>query len=62
LDLVCGSIEVDCQKNTSIEQVGESSGWLSIEEIAAELELSQRKTTTTVPLAVDLIRQDRDAR
>ncbi len=62
LDLVCRSTEEDALEPTSIEKEGESSGWLSIEELATELKLSQRKATTTVPLAVDLIRQDRDAR
>ena len=62
LDLVCRSTEEDAVEPTSIEEEGTSSGWLSIEELSAELKLSQRKTTTTVPLAVDLIRQDRDAR
>ena len=62
LDLICRSTEEDVHESVSVEKEGESSGWLSIEEIAAELELSQRKSTTTVPLAVDIIRQDRDAR
>jgi plasmid stability protein len=62
LDLICRSTEQDAHETTSIEKEGESSGWLSINEIAAELKLPQRKATTTVPLAVDIIRQDRDAR
>ncbi len=70
LDLICRSIEDDAHETTSIEKQGESSGWLPIGEIAAELQGSQqktqqgpqRKTATSVPLAVDIIRQDRDAR
>ena len=62
LDLICRSTEKDIHETISIQKEGESSGWLSIEEVAAELELSQRKATTSVPLAVDIIRQDRDAR
>jgi len=62
LDLVCRSTEEDVYESTSIEKEGESSGWLSIGEIAAELKITRRKATTTVPLAVDIIRQDRDAR
>jgi len=62
LDLVCRSTEEDVHESTSIEKEGESSGWLSIGEIAAELKITRRKATTTVPLAVDIIRQDRDAR
>ena len=61
LDLICRSTE-DVHETTSIEKEGESSGWLSIGEIAAELKKPQRKATTTVPLAVDIIRQERDAR
>ena len=65
LDLVCRASEEDeedVQGAGSSGKKGEKSGWLSIEEIAAELELSQRKATTDLPLAVDIIRQDRDAR
>ena len=62
LDLVCRSTDDDVHETTSAEKEGESSGWLSIEEIAAELKLSRRKATAAIPLAVDLIRQDRDSR
>ena len=62
LDLICRSTEEGVHARTSIDRGGNSAGWLTIEEIAAELRLSQRKATTTVPLAVDIIRQDRDAR
>ncbi len=62
LDLVCRASEEDVQEAKSIGTKGGTSGWLSIEEIAAELELPGRKVTTDLPLAVDIIRQDRDAR
>jgi plasmid stability protein len=62
LDLICRSTEEDVHEPTSIEREGEPSGWSSIEEVAAEVKSSQRKVTTTVPLAVDIIRRDRDAR
>ncbi len=62
LNLVCRSIEEDSPETTSTRKENESSGWLSIEEVAAELKGYQRRASTTVPLAVDLIRQDRDAR
>ncbi|MEQ8692365.1 MAG: hypothetical protein RIC89_16230 [Pseudomonadales bacterium] len=62
LDLVCRATEEDIYATTSNEQEGQSSGWLSIEEIAAELRPSQRKATPGLPLAVDIVRQDRDTR
>ena len=62
LDLICRCSEEDVHDTTRIDNEGESPGWLSIEEIAAQLESTQRKAPTTVPLAVDIVRQDRDAR
>jgi plasmid stability protein len=67
LDLICRATEEDAHETTNLEHTnlekeGASSGWLSIEEIAAEFGFSERKATTSVPLAVDIIRQDRDTR
>lgn len=62
LDLVCRSTEEDVGETTGYEKQGESFGWQSIEEVAAELESTIRKSANTVPLAVDIIRQNRDTR
>ena len=37
-------------------------GWKSIEQIAAELRMKHPKPVTGVPLGVDIIREERDAR
>ena len=62
LDMICRSTDEDAHETTNIEKQGDSSGWLSIAEIAAELTTPRRRSTSTVPLAVDIIRQDRDTR
>lgn len=62
MDLICRSIDEDAGEATVSEQQGHSVGWLSIEEIAAELATSQRRSSPTVPLAVDIIRRDRESR
>ncbi|MCR9260646.1 MAG: hypothetical protein NXH95_13035 [Pseudomonadaceae bacterium] len=62
LDLICRATEAEIDELESSESQSSSCGWLSIEEVAAELNLSQRKAGKGVPLAVDLVRQDRNAR
>jgi plasmid stability protein len=62
MDLICRSTDEDASETTSIDKDGDSSGWLSIDEIAAELATSQRRSSPNVPLAVDIIRQERDSR
>ena len=59
--IVCGSTAEDMTKNPDSNRVTSSSGWLSIEEVAAEL-ASPRSSSRKVPLAVDIIRQERDSR
>lgn len=63
--LVCRSTDEDAannSENSNSGREGDSTGWLSIEEIAAELTTPQRRPSRTVPLAVDIIRQERDSR
>ncbi len=62
MDLICRSTDEDASETTSTKKEGDSSGWLSIDEIAAELATSQRMSLRNVPLAVDIIRQERDSR
>ena len=62
MDLICRSTDEDADETTSTEKKGDSSGWLSIEEIVAELATSQQNSSQAVPLAVDIIRQERDSR
>ena len=62
MDLICRSTDDDASETTSTEKEGGSSGWLSIDEIATELATSQRRSSRAVPLAVDIIRQERDSR
>ena len=38
------------------------SGWMTIEQLRAESELEYPEPVTTGPLAVDIIRRERDAR
>ncbi len=59
LDLVCRATE-EVHETGSSES--EMSGWLSIEAIAAELNTTRTKVSKSVPLAVDIIRQERDSR
>ena len=58
LDLVCRSTEEGMHET---EQEAALSGWLSIEDVAAEVKLPRRKSSS-MPLAVDILRQDRDTR
>ena len=62
LDLICRSTDEDVEQTTDIDKQGDSSGWLSIVEIAAELATPRRRPSSKVPLAVDINRRDRDAR
>ena len=62
LELVCRSTEEDDHETARTELDVETSGWLSIEEVAAELKIPRRKANTTLPLAVDILRQERDRR
>ena len=62
LELICSFTNDDVKEATNIEKQGDSSGWLSIAEVAAELATPKRRSSLTVPLAVDIIRQDRESR
>lgn len=62
LELICRITEDDLPDNNSIAKEGELSGWLSIEEIAADIKSSRRRGGAKAPLAVDIVRQDRDSR
>lgn len=66
MDLICRSTDENSLGNTQEENTQEkdndSSGWLTIDELAAELLTSQPKSPRRVPLAVDIIRQERDSR
>ncbi len=59
LNLVCRYTEEDGRESMRNDHEAEPSGWLSIDAIAAELKTSRRKG---VPLAVDIVRRERDAR
>ena len=59
MELICRSTDEDA---ANIEREGAATGWLSIEEIGVELATPQRRSSRTVPLAVDIIRQERDSR
>ncbi len=62
LDLVCRAAEPGRNNPSRTEQGDESSGWLTIEEVAKEVRPPRRKATSGRPLAVDIIRQERDRR
>jgi len=62
LELICHFTNDDANETTNVDKQGDSSGWLSIAEIAAELATSQPRSSRTIPLAVDIIRQERDSR
>ncbi|MGI9328654.1 MAG: FitA-like ribbon-helix-helix domain-containing protein [Pseudomonadales bacterium] len=62
MELICRSTDEAASETTNTDEEGNLSGWLSIEEIAAELATAQQRPTRTVPLAVDIIRRDRDSR
>ena len=62
MDLICRSTDEDVSDATNIGRGGDTSGWLSIEEIAAELATPPARSSRTVPLAVDIIRRARDSR
>ena len=62
MDLICRCADGDADAAESAAIEGDSSGWLSVEEVAAELASSARRSSRAVPLAVDIIRQERDSR
>lgn len=62
MELICRSIDGDTSEATSTEKGADSSGWLSIDEIASELATRQRRPSNNVPLAVDILRQERNSR
>jgi plasmid stability protein len=62
MDMICRSTNEKLSETTNIDKESGSAGWLSIEEIAAELNTSHRRSSRKVPLAVDIIRQERDSR
>ena len=62
LDLVCRSTEKEGRNATHIDKEAELSGWLSIEDVAAEIKTPRRRAPTNLPLAVDILRKERDTR
>jgi len=62
MDLICRSTEEQSSETTNTNKESGSSGWLSIEEVSAELTAGHRKSSRKVPLAVDIIRLERDSR
>jgi hypothetical protein len=62
MDLICRSTDEDLVDATNGAKRGDSSGWLSIEEVAAQLATPAARSSRAVPLAVDIIRQERDSR
>lgn len=62
LDIVCRATDDTTQTPDRNESSSEQSGWLTIEEVAAELNGSKRKPASASPLAVDIIRGERDTR
>ena len=49
-------------KASGVTSAADSSGWLSIDELAAELVTARPKSSRSVPLAVDIIRNEPDSR
>lgn len=63
MELICRSTDDNTSgRATRADQGGQSAGWMSIDELAAELTPLQRKPSRTTPLAVDIIRRERDSR
>ncbi len=66
MDLVCRfaneNIEAESGETRSARESGEASGWLSIDELANELANSKERQPRNVPLAVNIIRRERDSR
>ena len=62
LNLVCRATEEGDWADGWLRREEEVSGRLSIEEVVAEFELSGADSSNSAPLAVDVIRQDRDSR
>ncbi len=66
MDLVCrfadANAEAESNDAKSAREGDDSSGWLSIDELANELATSKQRPPRNVPLAVDIIRQERDLR
>lgn len=54
--------EESAQEAADVTSAADSSGWLSIDELAAELTTARPKSSRSVPLAVDIIRHERDSR
>lgn len=65
MDMICRSTDdEDISEGPDTNEESSSSGWLSIEEIAEEIaaESPHHRPSRKVPLAVDIIRQERDSR
>jgi antitoxin FitA len=62
MELICRSTDEPVNETGNSEIESSSPGWLSIDEVAAELPSPRRRRSGKVPLAVDIIRQERDAR
>ncbi len=62
LELICRATEEEAFDNIRSDREHESSGWLSLEEVASELKMHQRNAATNVPLAADILRDERDRR
>jgi plasmid stability protein len=66
MDMICRSTDEQLSENTvtddDTDRESGSSGWMSISEVAAELSAHHPRSSRKVPLAVDIIRQERDSR
>lgn len=62
MDMICRSTDEPLSETTNTDKESGTSGWLSIEEVAAELTPRHQRPSRKVPLAVDIIRQERDSR
>ena len=62
MDLVHRYADESAQEAADVTSAADSSGWLSIDELAAELTTARPKSSRSVPLAVDIIRHERDSR
>ena len=62
IDLVHRYADESAQEAADVTSAADSSGWLSIDELAAELTTARPKSSRSVPLAVDIIRHERDSR
>ena len=60
--LVCRAADGTESQREPVAPEPTESGWMSVEQILAENRAARPRAVTAGPLAVDIIRQERDAR